>query len=426
MTQRERDRLVALKKASKGLITQQQAAEEMGMTARHVRRLLKRLKQERDKVVIHGLRGKSSNRRTAVEIREKIKTIFSDPKVSDFGPTLASEHLAEKHGIHIGREALRGILTEAGAWKPKPRRNKKKHQWRERRTRFGELVQWDTSDHDWLEGRGEQVHLIHMIDDATSRLMGRFVPHDSTVENMEMLERWLTRHGRPLAFYSDKDSIFYNAPKRQDGADVKQMPPTQVGRALEELQIVGILAHSPEAKGRVERSFQTAQDRLVKGMRLAGVTTCEQANAYLEEKFLPWWDANCTVQPAHPDDAHRKLGRDHDLKAILSHVEQRKITNDHTFRYGGKMFRIPPSDIVTGLRGSKVRIENRRDGSMAVRFGDRYLQFAECQRPVKAAPVSKSPRKSSPKSKSTWMRDFELNKSPSLGSLYASGSINRF
>jgi len=157
---------------------------------------------------------------------------------------------------------------EAGLWRPRRRKTDEAHLWRERRSRFGELVQWDTSDHDWLEGRGGCVHLIHMIDDATSRVIARFVPSDSSEENMRLLWTWLERHGRPLAVYTNKDSMFHNAPKRVDGADLKQMEPTQIGRALAELGIAGIRAHSPQAKGRVERSFRTAQDRLVKGLRV--------------------------------------------------------------------------------------------------------------------------------------------------------------
>ena len=176
---------------------------------------------------------------------------------------------------------------------------------------MGELAQWDTSVHDWLEGRGEKLYLIAMIDDATSRLFARFVRHDSTEENMKLLWGYLEKSGRPLAFYTDKASIFGTAEKRkrdEPGVDKDpvEMPPTQIGRALQELGIAWIAAHSPQAKGRVERNFGTAQDRLVKGLRVAGVKTLEQANQYLEETYLVWWERELTVEAAHPDDAHRQ------------------------------------------------------------------------------------------------------------------------
>ena len=270
MTQRDRDRLVVLKKAQKRLITQKQAASELELTERQVRRLLKRLKAKGDKAVIHALRGRPSNRKLGEEVRQKALAILSLPEWHDFGPTLASYHLAKDHDIGIGREALRQMMMEAGLWRAKRQKVEDVHVWRPRRSCRGELVQWDTSEHDWLEGRGEKLYLIHMIDDATSELLARFVRHDSTEENMRLLWTYLEKNGRPVAFYTDKASLFRTAPKvRRDSKALPQeeqceMPPTQIGRALNELQIVWIAAHSPQAKGRVERSFDTAQDRLVK------------------------------------------------------------------------------------------------------------------------------------------------------------------
>src|SRR5450432_2645269 len=207
-----------------------------------------------------------------------------------FGPTLASEYLAKKHDIEVSRETTRKWMVEAKLWRPRRQRVEKRHEWRPRRSRFGELVQWDTSTHDWLEGRGETVYLIAMIDDATSRLFARFVRHDSTEENMQLLWSYLEKLGRPIAFYTDKASLFQTAEKRKRDEpgvekDAVEMPPTQIGRALRELGITWIAAHSPQAKGRVERNFKTAQDQLVKGLRVAGVKTIEQANQYLQEDY---------------------------------------------------------------------------------------------------------------------------------------------
>ncbi len=260
---------------------------------------------------------------------------------------------------------------------------KQVHCWRPRRSRFGELVQWDTSEHDWLEGRGEKLYLIAMIDDATSRLFARFVRHDSTEENMKLLWSYLEKFGRPLSFYTDKASLFQTAEKRKRDEpgvekDPVEMPPTQIGRALQELGITWIAAHSPQAKGRVERNFGTAQDRLVKGMRVAGVNTIEQANQYLEQDYLVWWERELTVEPAHPDDAHRPLDKSHNLAASLSHVETRQVRPDYTLRWDGKLYQIERQAVVSGLRRANVRVEQRLDGSLAVRYGERYLPVKEC------------------------------------------------
>jgi transposase len=260
MTQRDRDRLVVLKKALKKLIKQSQAAKELGVSARQVKRLLRGLREKGDKAVIHGQRGRESKRKTPQAVRERIVRILSQEVYRGFGPTLASEYLAEKHDIRIGRETLRKMMLEAGLWRARSCR--------------GELVQWDTSEHDWLEGRGEKLYLIHMIDDATSELTARFARHDSTEENMQLLWTYLEKHGRPVGFYTDKASMFVTTPKvarnaQQWPLDQREpLPPTQIGRALRELGIVWIPAHSPQAKGRVERSFATAPRPV--GERTAG------------------------------------------------------------------------------------------------------------------------------------------------------------
>jgi hypothetical protein len=198
MTQKERDWLVALKKAKKKLITQKQAAAEMGVRERQVRRMLQKLQERGDRSVIHASRGRPSNRRMAEQTREQAIEILSRDVYRGFGPTLAAEYLAKKHELRVGRETLRGWMIAAKLWRAKRKRVEKVHTWRARRSRCGELEQWDTSEHDWLEGRGPKLFLISMMDDATSRLLARFVEHDSTVENMRMLRMYLERYGRPL------------------------------------------------------------------------------------------------------------------------------------------------------------------------------------------------------------------------------------
>jgi transposase len=416
MTQKERDRLVALKKAKKKLITQKQAAAEIGVRERQVRRLLRSLKERGDRAVIHAARGRRSNRKIADETREQAIEILSQEIYRGFGPTLAAEYLAKQHDLPVSRETLRGWMIAAKLWGAKPKRVEKVHTWRPRRSRCGELVQWDTSEHDWLEGRGPKLYLISMIDDATSRLLARFVEHDSTEENLRLLQSYLEKNGRPLSFYTDKASLFVNLPKTRRGElagkDHPELPPTQIGRALKELDIEWIAAHSPQAKGRIERGFGTAQDRLVKGLRVVGAKTLEQANAYLETEFLAWWNQTLTVRPASSDDAHRPLAKEHNLAASLSHVETRQVANDYTFRFENKLYQIQRAEIRAGLRGGTVRLEKRLDGTLAVRFRERYLAFSECAARPKALPLKparKHPRQTV-RRKSDWMKNFHIGR----------------
>jgi hypothetical protein len=398
MTQRDRDRLVVLKKAQKKLMTQQQAAGELTLSDRQVRRLLTRLKEVGDGAVVHGLRGRASNRQLSEETREKAVRILSQEVYRGFGPTLGSEYLAKKHHIRIGREALRQMMQGAGLWRSRKQKIEAIHEWRPRRSARGELVQWDTSDHDWLEGRGDRLYLIHMIDDATSTLMARFVLSDSAEENLRLLWTYLEQNGRPVALYTDKAAMFQTAPKvrRDDRAlprdEAEGQQPTQIGRALRELGIVWIAAHSPQAKGRVERSFGTAQDRLVKGLRVAGVKTLQDANRYLETEFLPWWNQHLVVEPANPADAHRPLGPEHDLAATLSHVETRVVQNDYTIQFAGRFYQIERGAVCAGLRGAVVRVERRLDGSVAVRFRERYLPLRACSSRPQRRPAPALPR----------------------------------
>ena len=422
MEKAERDRLVTLRKAKKRLITQREAAEELGVSVRQVKRLLYALKKKGDRAVIHGLKGQPSNRRIEATVEKQAVKILTADVYEGFGPTLASEYLRDKHQIDVSKETVRQWMIRGELWWPKKEKVKKVHLWRQRRSRFGEMVQWDTSEHDWLEGRGEKLYLIAMIDDATSRLFARFVRHDSTVENMKLLWSYLEKFGRPLLFYTDKASLFQTAQRRKRDEpgvdkDAVEMPPTQIARALGELGIAWQAAHSPQAKGRVERNFGTAQDRLVKGMRVAGVKTLEEANQYLEDTYLVWWERELTVEPANPDDAHRALDKGHNLAASLSHVETRQVRPDYTLRLDGQVYLIDRQAIVPGLRGADVRVEQRLDGSIAVRHGAKYLKVALCQAipKVKKLPPAKVVRASrGSKRGSDWNKNFDMKKGPKI------------
>ena len=299
MSQEERDELDWLKRAKEGSISQREAAQKMGVSDRWVRTLLKRMSKQGDAVVVHGLRGRPSNRKLPAETQRQALAILKQPDWHDFGPTFAAEQLAKRHQIQVGKETLRGWMIEAGMWKSKSHRLEEVHVWRPRRSAFGELVQWDTSEHDWLEGRGPVRYLVRMIDDATSWSWGRFVERDATPHNMGVLWEYLEKNGRMVDVYTDRDSMFTVPPRDGESKDKQREADrlTQLGRALRELGIGSILAYSPQAKGRIERSFLTAQDRLVKHLRLAKVSTLEGANAFLEKEYWPEWNAHFARPP---------------------------------------------------------------------------------------------------------------------------------
>jgi hypothetical protein len=412
MSQRERDRLKVLHEVSKGQITQKHAAEQLKLSERQVRRLVRGLKKRGDGAVVHGLRGRASNRKTSGELQRRAVEELSREECRDFGPTFAAEHVGKLLGIEVGRDTIRKWLIAAGLWQSRKRKVETIHQWRERRACFGELVQWDTCIHDWLEGRGERLYLIAMIDDATSRVHARFVRHDTAEENMRILWQWLERYGRPLAFYTDKAAMFETTPKTSRKSEHEAMQPTQITRALDELGIERISAHSPQAKGRIERFFNTAQDRLVKQLRLAGACTLEAANARLETQFLPEWDERFTVPAANATDAHRSLTELHDLAATLSRVEMRTIATDYTVQFEGKRYQIARASVRVAMKGQKVRVEARLDGSLAMRYEGAYVDISASisrQQEVKPAPTHQQVRKDHNRGgRSRWMRDYPV------------------
>jgi transposase len=422
MSQEERDDLHWLKRVEAGGMTQREAAEKMGVTARWVRKLVKRMKKQGDAVVVHGLRGRASNRKLSDKTQRQALTILKKPDWHDFGPTFAAEQLAKRHQIHVGKETLRGWMIEAGLWKSKVQTIEDVHVWRPRRTGFGELVQWDTSDHDWLEGRGRVRYLVRMIDDATSWSWGRFVDSDATPQNMGVLWEYLQKNGRMVDVYTDRDSMFTVPPRPGESKEQQREADrlTQLGRAMRELGIGSILAYSPQAKGRIERSFRTAQDRLVKHLRLAKISTMEAANEYLEQEYWPEWNEHFASPVADFANHHRPLTPQLNLEAILSHVEERVIGNDYTFSFAGRRYQIQRADVQAGMRRQRLRVELRLDGELKACHQGRYLAIAECGVRVETI----QPKASTPARKdhnaggrSHWMDGFFNRPSPPLWKL---------
>jgi len=421
MSKRELSRVEVLARVKSSQLRVVDAAALMRLSYRQAKRLWRRYRKEGAAGLKHRSAGQRSNRAYVESFRCKVLRLvrekYGGPVGERFGPTLAAEHLRSEDGEEVDAETLRRWMLEAGLWS-RARRRRRHRRRRERKEHFGELVQMDGSFHDWLEGRGPKLYLLAMLDDATSRGRARFAEHDTTEENFRLLESYLKRWGRPGEFYTDKDSMFrVNRPERE--ADDEAWPEawTQIGRALKELGVGWIAAHSPQAKGRIERFFGTAQDRLAKGLRKGGVQTLAEANAYLEQEYLPRWNRRFTAEAENATDAHRALRAEHNLAAILSHVEERVVANDYTIRYHTRIYQIARAEIRPGLRGATVRVEERRDRTVWVRFRDRYLELNRCEpvpQPTRSASARSiaTPRRGTPGS--PWMKDFHLRQGPPL------------
>jgi DNA-binding Lrp family transcriptional regulator len=420
MSQEERDWLEWLKRAQDGVVTQRQAAAKMGVSDRWVRKLLRRMEADGDGVVVHRLRGRSSNRQIDAQTQARAIVLLKQPEWHDFGPTFASEQLAKRHDIRVSKETVRGWMVAAGLWKAQSRKLGEAHFWRPRRSGYGELVQWDTSNHDWLEGRGEAVrYLVKWIDDATSRSGGRFVLHDGTRENMGVLWQYVEVNGRMVDLYTDRAGIFMVAPRAKESAQQRQAADrlTQFGRGLREVGIGWIPAYSPQAKGRVERSFGTDQDRLVKHLRLAKVKTMADANKFLEEAYWPEWNERFARPLEGVVDMHRPLTPQTDLASALSHVEQRRVSNDYTFSFAGRRYQIARTDVKAGMRGKSLRIELHLNGALRARFEGVYAEVSECgvKAPAAPKPAGKLARKDHNRGgKSDWMDGFFERPGPAL------------
>lgn len=392
---KERDRLVVLRQLDHGELTVAEAARRLGRTTRHVRRLLRRFEREGDGVVMHGLRGRPSNRRLNPTLREQALAKAREPLYHDFGPTLLSEHLERDPAIGpVHPATLRLWLIEAGLWQPKARKTRHRRR-RERRAARGDMVLMDTSIHDWLEHRSqEEIVLIAMIDDATSDLFCRFFPRDTGAANRRLIIDYLEHHGRPGAIYADRAGHFkvhFRSKERRERDQAEAL--TLIRRGLDALEIELILALSPQAKGRVERLFGTLQDRLIKEMRVADVTSMAAANRFLEEVFIPFWQDRFTHEPKEAADAHRTLPKAIDLLQIFAETEERVIRADFTFRYKNVHYQIEEKEADGAMPKTRITLEHRLDGTTRYRWRERYLSVAA----LPDAPTRKSAKKPTPK-----------------------------
>lgn len=368
MSGKEVKRLEVLCQVADGLVSQGMAAQALGLTVRQVRRLQRRYAEAGAAGLVSRRRGKPSNRRIADEIKAAILARLREC-YADFGPTLAAEYLRED-GLQVSKETLRGWMIEAGLWQAAKGRRVCLHPPRPRRPRCGELVQIDGSPHDWFEGRGPRCTLIAFIDDATSRVMqARFVPVESTQAYLSILQDYVTSHGRPAALYSDRHGIF----TKHDPEDGE---PTQFQRALEALEIAGIQALTPQAKGRVERLFQTLQDRLVKALRLAGVCDMAAANAFLED-YLATHNARFAVAPADDTDAHAPYDDNAEqLARICAIHHRRKLSKDLVLSFNRQRYILQTGGQPRyALRGATVTVVVYPDQRIELLHGEEILPF---------------------------------------------------
>jgi Helix-turn-helix domain len=368
MSQRERDVLKVMQGVLDGKRTQADAARLLHRSVRQLRRVQRKLEAGGDEALVHGLRGRPSNHQADPELRRRVLRAYRQG-YRDFGPTLAAEKLAAE-GIDIGVETLRRWLLAEGLWQRKRHRDPHRRR-RPRRACFGELVQMDASIHDWLEGRGQTGVLIALIDDATGRILARFYPGGTVEAHLDLLGAWLRRYGRPMAVYTDRHSIF----QPQDKGKALPDGVTQFGRALGELDVELIRAHSPQAKGRVERLFGTLQDRWVKELRLAKVATIARANALLG-RLVPEHNRRFARPPCQAADQHRPLGPGHRLESILSVQAERVVSNDYVVRFENRLYQLL-KPVYPGERGGRVVLERRLDGTLAIRFAGHYLAYEE-------------------------------------------------
>ena len=404
--QGELKRLHVIQKVLERVIRQVEAAEILSLSSRQIRRIIKRIRIEGDKGIIHKSRGRPSNRRIPGKIRDKVIQLYRK-QYQDFGPTLASEKLLERNGIGISDETLRMWLIATGDWR-KTRRRRRHRQWRERRRHDGEMVQMDGSHHDWFEGRGPWCVLMGYIDDATGRVFGRFYAYEGTIPAMDSFKRYIQKYGLPLSVYLDRYKTYKSTakPTLEDELNDEE-PLSDFERALRELGVEVVHANSPQAKGRIERLFGTLQDRLVKEMRLRGIRTLEEANAFLGE-YLPIYNRRFCVSAKERDNLHRPLGRGLDLDAILCTQTERTLRNDFTVAHNRKLYQVEDK-----VNTSKVMVQDRMDGSIRITNKNHVLRFREIverpDREKKVAPVMRMRKSYTPSTNHPW-RGFKFGK----------------
>lgn len=375
MSHKERQRLEVLSRVKRGELSLVKAAEFLYLSYRQEKRLHRNYRREGDRGLVHGLRGRPGNRKTDETKRRQVLERYGD-QYPDFGPTLAAEYLA-KDGLQVSVETLRSWLLSAGLWEK--RRGRSAHRsWRARKDHCGEMVQMDGSHHDWFEGRRDQAVLMVAIDDATNRTYARFFEEETTAAAFETFQRYVALYGLPRSLYVDQDSIYRPGRDKTVEEELAGEPAkTQFGRAMAKLGVELICAHSPQAKGRVERRNGVFQDRLVKALRLEGISDLVIANEYLEKSFLPALNERFTVVAKQPSDLHRRVPQGLALDQVLAFEEERAVQNDWTVRWRNRWFQLTPANGRLALAGKRVWVREQLDGTICLVYHGRKLEWRE-------------------------------------------------
>lgn len=388
MKQKELKRLHVIRKILDSSLPQKEAAILLGLSKRQMIRIVKRVRQEGDRGIIHRSRGRPSRNAKPLGTKEKAISLYRE-KYWDFGPTLASEKLFEIDRIKLSHETLRGWLLSSGDWskRKKPGRHRK---WRERKKHFGQMVQADGSHHDWFEGRGPGCVLMGYIDDAAGKVFARFYEYEGTVPAMDSFRRYVRKYGIPQSLYMDRHATYKSDGKLtiEDQLKGRKEPLSQFQRAVDELGTALIHARSAQGKGRVERLFGTFQDRVIKEMRLAGVNSIKDANKFLD-RYLPKYNNRFGVLPAEEGDLHREVPSDMDLGGIFCIKATRTIKKDNTVAFENRLYQI-----MSRTTGSKVTVQKRINGRIVIAYKGKVLKYKELKsRPVKQQTEPKKPAK---------------------------------
>jgi len=387
MSTKERRRLVVFGQVKAGQLTVASAGRVLGLSERQARRVWKRYKSDGDAGLIHRLRGQSGNRRIDPHKRDRAIELYRS-HYDDFGPTLASEYLSDRHDLTVDDQTLRRWLMAAGLWQRRRRSKPKRHR-RPRKACFGELVQFDGSPHAWFEGRAASCCLMVMVDDATGLTVARFFESETTVAAMTIFQVWAVQHGLPQAVYPDRHSIHRRNDKQADEIEARtgKRPPTQFGRAMEDLGVKLIWADSPQAKGRVERKNGTLQDRLVKALRIEQISDIAAANRYLEHTFLPSFNQRFSVTPAQTTDLHTVCSKEV-LTTALCVQETRMVGQDQCISWQGQVLQLLPGAKVPSLAGKRVTAQRSLNGQIQVLWRQqvvKHMPLAQRPKPVKSS-----------------------------------------
>jgi transposase len=366
-------RLEVLEKVKKKELTQKEAGQRVGLSRKQINRLYKSYREQGVSSLASKRAGKVSNNRLRADVKQEAMEIVK-VHYKDFGPTLAHEKLTERHGLKLSRESVRKLMIQEGFWQGKSRRKCTIHQQRMRRASRGELVQIDGSPHDWFEGRREECCLLVWIDDATSELLHlRFEEVETTAGYFMGMKEYLKKHGCPLCLYSDRHGIF----RQNQGSDLKKQADPQLTRALKELSIELICANSPQAKGRVERANGILQDRLVKELRLNGISDLPSANAFLPE-FIADYNQRFAVEAKNPEDSHQQvLLTEEDLDCIFSFQEYRKLSKNLELSYQNVIYQIQSDQPGYRLRKASVEVRENLEGVVTYGFRENHCPIRQ-------------------------------------------------